>query len=102
MCPTPPTSAAEEALLAALSRPQAYAHRPQRVELRSTHISRVFLAGPLVYKVKRPVRYPFVDYSTLERRLHFCREELRLNRRLAPSVYLDVVPIVELDDATIV
>lgn len=83
----------EATLIAALSRPEAYPHRPERVEVRSTHISRVFLAGPWVYKVKRPVRFGFVDYSTPELRLHFCREELRLNRRLAPSVYLAVVPI---------
>src|SRR5262249_53562779 len=58
-------------------------------------ISYVFLAGPVVYKIKKPVRFSFLDYSTLDRRRHFCKEEVRLNRRLAPDVYLDVVPILE-------
>ncbi|MEW6027674.1 MAG: AAA family ATPase, partial [Planctomycetota bacterium] len=58
-----------------------------------THISWVFLAGDLVYKVKKPVDYGFLDFSTLEKREYFCREEVRLNRRLCPDVYLDVVPV---------
>ena len=53
--------------------------------MHQTHISVVFLAGPLAYKIKKPVNLGFVDYSTLERRRHFCEEEVRLNRRLAPS-----------------
>jgi aminoglycoside phosphotransferase family enzyme/predicted kinase len=53
----------------------------------------VFLAGPVVYKVKKPVAPGFLDFTTLEKRLHFCREEVRLNRRLAPDVYLGVVPV---------
>jgi aminoglycoside phosphotransferase family enzyme/predicted kinase len=77
----------------ALRRPEAYPHRPPSVEVRETHASLVFLAGDLAYKVKKPVRYPFLDYSTLERRRFFCEEEVRLNRRLAPSVYLGVVPV---------
>ena len=66
---------------------------PSTVELVQTHISFVFLAGDEVYKVKKPVRFSFLDFSTLERRRHFCREEVRLNRRLAPDVYLGVVAI---------
>jgi uncharacterized protein len=58
-----------------------------------THISHLFFAGELVYKVKKPVRYSFLDFSTLEKRRYFLQEELRLNRRLAPSVYIDVLPI---------
>ena len=58
-----------------------------------THISWVFLTGELAYKVKKPVKLPFVDFSTLERRREFCEEELRLNRRLAAELYLEVVPI---------
>jgi aminoglycoside phosphotransferase family enzyme/predicted kinase len=75
--------------------PGFYPGRPEKVELRQTHISYVFLAGPEVYKIKKPVRFPFLDYSTLERRYHYCREEVRLNRRLAPGVYLGVVPILQ-------
>jgi aminoglycoside phosphotransferase family enzyme/predicted kinase len=63
------------------------------VEVYETHISWVFVVGERAYKVKKPVRLPFVDYSTLERRLHFCKEEVRLNRRLAPDVYLGVAPV---------
>ncbi|MFO0910415.1 MAG: hypothetical protein U0794_19070 [Isosphaeraceae bacterium] len=51
------------------------------------------LAGPFAYKIKKPVSLPFVDYHTLDRRLHFCHEEVRLNRRLALEVYLQVVAI---------
>jgi uncharacterized protein len=82
------------ALLKALMRPDTYPNRPSGVELRETHISRAFLAGDYVYKIKKPVRFSFVDASTLERRRHLCEEEVRLNRRLAPDVYLGVVPIV--------
>ena len=70
-----------------------YPHQPPRVELKQTHISYVFLAGQYVYKVKKPLAFPFLNYSMLADRLHFCREEVRLNRRLAPAVYLDVLPI---------
>src|SRR5215469_15173409 len=82
------------ALIEALMRPETYPNWPSSVELRETHISRAFLAGDYVYKIKKPVRFSFVDASTLERRRHLCEEEVRLNRRLAPDVYLDVVPIV--------
>jgi uncharacterized protein len=58
-----------------------------------THISWVLLAGEHAYKLKKPVRLPFVDYATLARRRHCCEEELRLNRRLAPSLYLGVIAI---------
>ena len=75
-------------------RPAAYPDpRPTSVRLITTHISWVFVTNHDVWKVKRPVDYGFVDYTTLERRVHFCHEELRVNRRLAPDVYLGVVPI---------
>ena len=74
-------------------RSEFYAHRPPTVELRQTHISYVLLAGDAVYKVKKPVRFAFLDFSTLERRRHFCREEVRLNRRLAADVYHGVAAI---------
>ena len=81
------------AVIAALADPAFYPHRPDRVEHLQTHISHIFLAGPYVYKLKKPVRFSFLDFSTVERRHHFCREEIRLNRRLCPAVYLDVLPI---------
>ncbi len=76
-----------------LSSPAAYDHAPDGIEQIETHISRVFLVGSLVYKLKKPVRYDFLDFSTLSAREHACREEVRLNRRLAPHSYLGVVPI---------
>jgi hypothetical protein len=82
-----------EDLIARLARPTAYLGDLSQVEVRQTHISVVFLAGEFAYKLKKPVRFGFVDYGTLERRRHFCTEEVRLNRRLAPQVYLGVVPI---------
>ena len=77
-----------------LLRPKAYPWRARRIELIETHISWVFLAGGRVVKVKRPVGFPFVDHTTLERRRQSCLDEVRLNRRLTDGVYLDVVPIV--------
>jgi len=76
-----------------LSRPETYDRRPPNVVCRETHMSWVFLAGDEVYKLKKPVRFPYLDFSTLERREAACRAELRLNHRLAPDIYLDVVPV---------
>ena len=81
-------------LIEALGRPEAYPHRPHDVAIRQTHISVVALAGAYAYKVKKPVDLGFLDFTTLEKRLHYCHEEVRLNRRLAPDVYLGVVPLV--------
>ncbi len=64
-------------------------------ELAETHISWVLLSGDYVYKIKKPVKFSFLDFSTLERRKHLCEEEVRLNRRLSPDIYLAVVPIAE-------
>lgn len=80
-------------LLAALQQPNAYPHETGRIRVIQTHISWVFLTGRFAYKIKKAVALPFVDFSTLERRERYCRDELRLNRRLAPELYLDVVPI---------
>jgi aminoglycoside phosphotransferase family enzyme/predicted kinase len=81
------------ALIDALSDPGAYPYPVEAVEVRQTHISAVFLAGPFAYKIKKPVNLGFLDFSTLAKRRHFCEEEVRLNRRLAPTVYLGVVPV---------
>jgi aminoglycoside phosphotransferase family enzyme/predicted kinase len=77
--------------------PDFYPHAPTSVELRETHISWVFLAGDLAYKVKKPLVLPFLDYGTVARRRHMCAEEVRLNRRLAPRIYLRVVAVVRTD-----
>jgi aminoglycoside phosphotransferase family enzyme len=82
-----------DSLIAALSDPAAYPFAVEAVEVCQTHISAVFLAGDVVYKLKKPVNLGFLDFSTLDKRRHFCDEEVRLNRRLAPAVYLGVVPI---------
>lgn len=82
-----------DAIAAWLSKPGAYPHHPAHVEQIQTHISRVFLAGEFVYKLKKPVRYDFLDFSTPDAREQACREEVRLNRRLAPGTYLDAVPV---------
>ncbi|MER3416434.1 MAG: hypothetical protein C4297_09520 [Gemmataceae bacterium] len=81
-------------LIQQLSRPEAYPFAVQQVEVRQTHISVVFLAGEFAYKIKKPVRFSFVDFSTLDKRRYYCRREIELNRRWAPFVYLDVVPVV--------
>lgn len=81
------------ALIEALAQPAAYPEPVDSVEVYHTHISVVFLAGPHVYKIKKPVSLSFLDFSTLEKRRHFCEEEVRLNRHLAPTVYQGVVPI---------
>lgn len=80
-------------LIHSLHRPECYGHPVEPVRLVETHISWVLLTGPFAYKIKKPVNLGFVDFSTLEKRRFYCGEELRLNRRLAPDLYLDVVPI---------
>lgn len=78
-----------------LSRPDAYRPTPGEVVCRETHMSWVFLVGDRVYKFKKPVRFPYLDFSSLTRREAACRAELRLNRALAPDIYLDVLPLVD-------
>src|SRR5262245_5453483 len=80
-------------LVSAMLEPGFYPKRPSKVTHKETHISHVFLTDDLVYKVKKAVRFSFLDYSTLGKRRHFLNEELHLNRRLAPSVYLAVMHI---------
>ncbi len=80
-------------LIQALLNPARYAHPVEHCELVETHISWVILTGRFAYKLKKPVNLGFLDFSSLARRRFFCAEELRLNRRLAPELYLSVVPI---------
>jgi aminoglycoside phosphotransferase family enzyme/predicted kinase len=86
-------AAAHSTLIAGLMNPAIYPHPCTHVELVETHISWVLLTGLRAYKIKKPVDLGFADFTALERRRHFCEEELRLNRRTAPGLYLDVVPI---------
>ena len=83
----------QAAVLDFMASPAAYGSVPAGVDRIETHASIVFLAGPFAYKVKRAVKYPFLDFSTLEKRHQACLNELRINRRTAPELYLDLVPI---------
>jgi len=81
------------ALLESLQNPALYDHPVSSFQVIETHVSWVLLTGLYAYKIKKPVNYGFLDYSTLEKRRLFCEEEVRLNCRLAPSLYLGVVAI---------
>lgn len=85
------------ALVQALLKPQVYPGEVTNVEIVETHISYLFLTGEHVYKVKKPVDYGFLDFTTLDKRRYYCYEELELNRRISPDVYLGVVEIREQD-----
>ncbi|MEE9564912.1 MAG: hypothetical protein V3V63_04300, partial [Candidatus Hydrothermarchaeaceae archaeon] len=80
-------------VIEALKDPSSYKEDVEEIELLQTHISFVFLTGRYVYKVKKPVDFGFLDFTTLEKRQFYCEEELRLNRRLCRDVYIEVVPI---------
>jgi aminoglycoside phosphotransferase family enzyme/predicted kinase len=88
-------------LIDELQNPAAYSHEAGDIVLHQTHISLVFLAGDFAYKLKKPVDFGFVDYSTLDARREFCEREVSLNRRLASDVYLGVVPVVERDGSLV-
>jgi len=88
-----PAARNQEPLIAFLESPEWYPHRPTEIHAIQTHISWVFIASPFVFKVKKPVNLGFLDFSTLEKRHYFCQREIELNRRLAPEIYLGVVPI---------
>lgn len=80
-------------LLEFLSLPSSYPHAPSRVEHIQTHASDVFMAPPFVYKIKKPVNFGFLDFSTLEKRKYYCEREVELNTRLCSRAYLDVEEI---------
>ena len=90
---SPDSLTSQERLLPFLLDPNSYPHRPRSVRLIQTHASFVFLVPPFVYKVKKPVNFGFLDFSTLAKREHYCHREVTLNRRLSPKTYLGVVPI---------
>ncbi len=89
----PPPVGSRPAWIERLLESTAYPHPVGAIKLIETHISWVFLTGPFAYKVKKPLALEFLDFSTLERRRHFCAEEVRLNSRFAPELYLAAVPI---------
>ena len=80
-------------LISELLDPRCYPHPVSEVQLIQTHISWVLLAGDFAYKIKKPVRLPFLDFSSLALRRVYCEKEWQLNRRYAPDLYLDVLPI---------
>ncbi len=86
------------ALIEQMMQPGFYPHPvTEPIQLIQTHVSYVFLTGDYAYKVKKPVNFGFLDFSTLERRQHFCLEELRMNQPIAPEIYLEVLPIAQAD-----
>ncbi len=80
-------------LIQSLQNPALYPHKAESFKIIETHISWVLLTGRYAYKIKKPLNLGFLDFSSLEKRKHYCHEELRLNSRLAPDIYLDVVAI---------
>ncbi|MFP4299782.1 MAG: AAA family ATPase [Spirulinaceae cyanobacterium] len=86
-------------LFQTLQNPDFYPHPVETpISVEQTHASFVFLTGEYAYKVKKAVDFGFFDYSTLDKRKHFCQEEIRLNQALAPEIYLEVIPITQTDD----
>jgi uncharacterized protein len=86
-------------LIQQMLQPGFYPHRvTEPLHLIQTHASFVLLTGEYTYKIKKPVNFGFLDYSTLEKRQHFCTQELMMNRRTAPEIYLEVVPIIQKGD----
>jgi uncharacterized protein len=82
----------------AIRDPLTYGTDVHHVTMMQTHISFVILSGNFVYKIKKPVDFGFLDFSTLEKRKHFCEEEIRLNKRLCPEIYLEVVALTKTDE----
>lgn len=83
----------DQTLIENMLNPEVYAHDTDNIRLVETHCAWVVLTGDFVYKIKKPVNFGFLDFSTLQKRRHFCEEEVRLNRRFAPDIYLDVITI---------
>ena len=89
-----------DTLLAALQSKACYPHATANIRVIHTHISTIFLTGEFAYKIKKPVNFGFLDFTHLAARKHFCEEELRLNRILAPQLYLAVIAITQTVDGT--
>lgn len=85
-----------------LIKPSAYPEPTKKVELLQTHISFIFIAEEFVYKIKKPVNFGFLDFSTLEKRKYYCEQEVELNKRLSPDVYLGVVRITDEDGSLLI
>lgn len=84
-----------------LSTPSSYGAAVEQVDVIETHASLVFLAGDRAYKLKRAVKYPYLDFSTVQRRRAACEAEIALNRRTAPELYLDVRALARMPDGRV-
>ncbi len=91
----------ESHIIKAMMNSSCYPHQTDKIELIETHISYVFLTGSFVYKIKKSIKFDFVDYSSLASRKYYCEEELRINQRYAPHYYLDIVAITKNDHGVI-
>jgi aminoglycoside phosphotransferase family enzyme/predicted kinase len=80
-------------LIESLRDPSRYDHRTESISVRETHISSIILTGPYAYKIKKPVKFDFLDFTTPEKRRYYCQRELELNRRLCPDLYRSVVAL---------
>ncbi|MCU7938050.1 MAG: AAA family ATPase [gamma proteobacterium symbiont of Bathyaustriella thionipta] len=85
-------------IINAFLNPGLYKHSVDHIELIETHISWVFLTGHFAYKIKKPVDFGFLNFTDLEQRKHYCQQELVLNRRFAPQIYLEVLPVTQLEN----
>lgn len=88
-------------IIAYLATPAAFGDSTERVERASTHVSELFIGAERVFKLKRAIKYPYVDFSTKSERLKYCEAEVRLNRRTAPDMYLGVKPVTQDKDGKI-
>jgi len=86
-------------LIKAMMQPDFYPHPVSQIQMLQTHISWVFLTGQYAYKLKKPLDLGFLDFTSLEKRRFFCEQELSLNQRLTPAIYLEVLPISQAGDA---
>ena len=91
----------QQKVIEALKKPEAYDEQVRKIESKQTHISYIFLTESFGYKIKKAVNFGFLDFSTLEKRNFFCREELKLNKRLCEDMYLEVVSINEAENIRI-
>jgi aminoglycoside phosphotransferase family enzyme len=85
-----------------LKKPTAYPESTNEVQLLQTHISFIFITDDYVYKIKKPVNFGFLDFSTLEKRKYYCEKEVELNKRLSPDIYLDVVKVVDKEGTLVI
>ena len=87
-----------ENLIEYMKKPEFFGKNVRSIKIIQTHISYVFLTGKFAYKIKKPVNYGFLDFSTLEKRKFYCKKELELNKRLCPEIYIEILPITKSND----